>query len=156
MSNRGRRKTLDLMAVRASLIFIGVALLAWMLPQRGAAAGGGLLDLGFGNGGKVLTGAGIFNAIVIQPDGKIVAGGESAASFALIRYNIDGSLDPGFGNGGLALADFGPGLDAATALVIRADGKLLAAGTQQGSGLTAFAVALFNSNGTLDTSFGNA
>ena len=52
-------------------------------------------------------------ALVIQPDGKIVAAGLVADGnaqrnyFALARYNLNGSLDPGFGTGGVVLTDFG-------------------------------------------------
>src|SRR5256885_11897110 len=64
-------------------------------------------DVTFGFGtGKVITDLGRpeyeWN-IVIQPDGKIVAGGVSvrnrAASFLIVRYNSDGSFDTGFGGG---------------------------------------------------------
>src|SRR5262249_45488348 len=46
-------------------------------------------------------------AVVIQPDGKLVVAGRSnnalghgESTFALARYNADGSPDPTFGGGG--------------------------------------------------------
>jgi uncharacterized delta-60 repeat protein len=51
------------------------------------------------------------SAVVLQPDGKIVAAGTTIANnsddFALARYNTDGSLDASFGNGGIVATDFG-------------------------------------------------
>src|SRR5438128_1086876 len=80
-----------------------------VIPGSALAAGtGGLLDLTFGSGGKVLTDFSGSNTsvddlsgVAIQGDGKIVASGTSDANgsndFALARYNADGSLDTTFG-----------------------------------------------------------
>lgn len=99
----------------------------------------GSLDTGFGVGGKVLTaiggGSDIGNALVIQPDGKIVVSGSSAGSdgradFALARYLSNGSPDVAFGVGGKVTSDFGGYDDASMALARQADGKLVAAGSK--------------------------
>ncbi|HEX6702269.1 MAG TPA: hypothetical protein VF101_16195 [Gaiellaceae bacterium] len=69
----------------------------------------GRLDRSFGDGGKVLTefdGNASVHAIVIQPDGKIVAAGGGAGSFALARYTSRGQLDRTFGNGGRVTTRF--------------------------------------------------
>ncbi len=132
----------------------------------------GTLDTSFGNAGTglVLTdfsGSGSgdgANALAIQSDGKIVAAGGSDASgssdFAVARYNADRTLDTTYGNAGtaLVLTDFsGSGSDdVAGALVIQSDGKILAAGFSNASGSYDFALARYNADGTLDTSFGNA
>ncbi|MDP2902327.1 MAG: delta-60 repeat domain-containing protein, partial [Methylovulum sp.] len=60
----------------------------------------GSLDISFDSDGKVTTGFGISadysasfdeaNSITVQTDGKILLGGESESSFALVRYNSDG------------------------------------------------------------------
>ena len=68
--------------------------------------GDGSLDTTFGGTGVVTTAIGNYAGAVslaIQPDGKAVAGGWSngGPSFALARYNDDGSLDPSFGEGGV-------------------------------------------------------
>jgi uncharacterized delta-60 repeat protein len=97
----------------------------------------------------------------LQPDGKLVAAGSATVSptgngFALFRYNPDGSLDPTFGSGGIVVtpASFN---DAAYAVVLQADGKLVAAGFSYADSLGAqvdFALARYNSDGTLDPTFG--
>jgi uncharacterized delta-60 repeat protein len=66
----------------------------------------GSLDTTFGGTGVVTTAIGNYAGAVslaIQPDGKAVAGGWSngGPSFALARYNDDGSLDLSFGEGGV-------------------------------------------------------
>jgi uncharacterized delta-60 repeat protein len=100
----------------------------------------GSLDPTFGVGGKVTT---TFNttyneayALGIQPDGKLVAAGQSGFNLALARFNPDGSLDSTFGIGGRVTTDFG-GYDYARALVIQPDGKLVAAGYSWGGQVSA-------------------
>lgn len=89
------------------------------------------------------------HAVLLQPDGKIVVGGNSSLtrSMAVARYNTDGTLDPTFGNGGKVLVD----LPSLKGLAIQSDSKLLLAGDNQAD---SFAVARLNPNGTLDSSFG--
>jgi uncharacterized delta-60 repeat protein len=126
----------------------------------------GSLDSTFGNGGIVTTNINTDNdrpyALARQSDGKIVAAGKRGIQFnpteqrkgnvALVRYNPNGSLDATFGNGGIVVNDFGQGLESyAIDVIIQPDGKLIIAGE---SGY-AFLVARYNSNGTLDTTFGN-
>ncbi|MFE2972789.1 hypothetical protein ACFXKC_56590 [Streptomyces sp. NPDC059340] len=62
-----------------------------------------------------------------------------------------GDLDPTFGTGGKVLTDFG-GNDFATA--VQADGKIIAVGQSDGAGDFDFALARYNTNGSLDTTFG--
>ena len=46
--------------------------------------------------------------VLVQPDGKIVAGGYNDASddFTLVRYNTDGSPDTAFDGDGIVVTDF--------------------------------------------------
>jgi uncharacterized delta-60 repeat protein/uncharacterized repeat protein (TIGR01451 family) len=115
----------------------------------------GTLDTSFGSGGVVTTDLGPFEAataVVIQADGKIVAtGSTSSGNFALVRYNADGSLDASFGSGGIVTTNFGFSSSFGGALVIQADGKIVAAGR----GGTDFLVVRFNGDGSLDTTFGS-
>ncbi|MDQ3748191.1 MAG: delta-60 repeat domain-containing protein [Acidobacteriota bacterium] len=121
----------------------------------------GSLDSTFGNGGKVTTDFFGFSdsarAIIIQPDGKLVAAGEVgvaaglALDFGLARYNSDGSLDMTFGSGGKVSTDFTGIPDGARAVVLQADGKLVAAGDAGGI----CGLARYNSNGSLDSTFGS-
>lgn len=117
---------------------------------------GAKLDSSFGINGIVTTSLDsaytTANAVAIQPDGKIVvAGGYKkgfAIDFILERYNQDGSTDSSFGMNGRVWTDFGS-YDAATALAIQADGKIVAAG-QWGPSL---ALCRYNTDGSLDSSF---
>jgi uncharacterized delta-60 repeat protein len=126
----------------------------------------GSVDPTFGNGGIVATNIGVDDdqayAIARQPDGKIVAAGRRGIQFypseqrkgnvALARYNPDGSLDTTFGTGGKVINDFGQGLESyALELIIQPDGKLIIAGESSYE----FLAARYNSNGTLDSTFGN-
>jgi uncharacterized delta-60 repeat protein len=133
-------------------------------------AAAGDLDLTFGSGGKVTTNfPGVVNVdnghdVAIQSDGKIVVAGltltniSAAHDFALARYNTDGSLDSSFGVGGrvntqIIAADFA--FAQVNDVVIQGDGKIVAAGGALGFGTFAdFALARYNTDGSLDTSFG--
>jgi len=118
----------------------------------------GSIDSTFGSGGQVTTdfpgGADSCNALAIQADGKTVAVGGNKRDFALARYNPDGSLDISFGNGGRVITD--GGLDLARAVALQADGKVIVAGSggRQNS-LSDFALARYNADGSLDSTFGN-
>ena len=124
-----------------------------------AYAAGGDLDPTFGSGGKVTTDfngqSDTAHALAIQSDGKIVAAGYGGGGLALTRYTITGTLDSSFGTGGKVTTDF-PGFSAlAYALAIQSDGKIIAAGhIVTGTIIIDFMLARYNSNGTLDSSFG--
>ncbi|WP_318773950.1 Ig-like domain-containing protein, partial [Meiothermus sp.] len=125
----------------------------------------GELDPTFGSGGKVTTDLGSSYdeayALVLQPDGRLVAAGRSVDAagnddFALVRYNPDGSLDTSFGIGGKVTTEVGSSSDEARALVLQPDGKLVAAGySSNAAGKSDFALVRINPNGSLDTSFGS-
>jgi uncharacterized delta-60 repeat protein len=123
----------------------------------------GRLDLSFGEGGKVLTTvqsstiAGAW-AVLVQPDGKIVAGGHTgarfASAFAVARYLPDGALDPSFGNGGWVVTPISRrDNDRVFALAVQPDGKLVAAGGSF-EGESDVVLARYGANGSLDPSFG--
>ena len=69
------------------------------------------------------------HGIVLQPDGKIVAAGEtmSGGDSALARYNANGTLDASFGTGGKVTADLG-NYDNGYGVALQADGKIVIAG----------------------------
>ena len=123
----------------------------------------GSLDTSFNGTGKVTTAIGAgwdsANALVLQPDGKLVLAGRSNNGanddFALVRYNADGSLDTSFNGTGKVMTAIGSGPDSANALVLQPDGKLVAAGhSWQGSpSNNDFALVRYNPDGSLDTSF---
>jgi len=123
---------------------------------------GGLLDSAFGGDGLVTTdfsGNGEWiHALVVQPDGKIVAAGVSndsyGANFALARYNVDGTLDASFGVGGRVITAFSNPVAGALTLALQPDGKIIAAGYAFNGTNNDFALVRYHANGSLDTSFG--
>ena len=145
-------------AFSAAMLVFGVVLFF----SSTALAAGGDLDPSFGSGGKVVTsmsgGTDTFLAVAVQPDGKIVAvgyGAGVATDTTLVRYNTNGTLDTTFNGTGKVVSDFGVNNDAATAVVIQPDGKIVIAGNAA-TGTDDFLVARYNSNGTLDTTFNGA
>ena len=123
----------------------------------------GSLDTSFGAGGKVTTDFASTDDIpytmAVQADGKIVLAGVTdpgiAANFGIVRYNVDGSLDASFGSGGKVSTDFGANFEPGNGVTIQADGKIVVAGfTVAGPSNADFALARYNSDGSLDTSFG--
>ena len=74
-------------------------------------------------------------------------------NLALARFNSDGSLDTTFGGTGIVVTDFGAN-ESADDLVIQASGKIILAGTTSSAGASDFLLVRYNSDGSLDTSFG--
>jgi uncharacterized delta-60 repeat protein len=65
------------------------------------------------------------------------------------------TLDPTFGGDGIVTTDFGGGRDVARGLALQADGKLVAAGTtMDAAGVSDFALARYQADGSLDATFG--
>jgi len=132
----------------------------------------GSLDQSFGFGGLIADAAHgghstTFTAVLVQPDGKIVAAGFFTESVGcmrsqawIARYNPNGSNDTTFG-GGDGKVEFpyvyvnGCPVDSFHySLALQNDGKILAAGTSKNSSLNFdFAVTRLNTDGSLDTSF---
>ncbi len=124
----------------------------------------GNLDQSFGTNGIVITAVTNFSSfirsVIIQNDGKILVGGGSAndmfgndRDFALVRYNSDGSLDNSFGSNGKITIPISSKTDYITSLGIQIDGRIIAVGESYLNDLD-FAVVRYNSNGSLDNSFG--
>jgi uncharacterized delta-60 repeat protein len=123
----------------------------------------GTLDTTFG-GGRVTTDVegGTAHDVGLQSDGKIVAVGASGgafdhSSFTLVRYKPNGTPDMTFGSDGLVTTAFRDFNDIATAIALQPDDKIVVAGSSTSdpaTGATDFALARYNPNGTLDTTFG--
>jgi uncharacterized delta-60 repeat protein len=122
----------------------------------------GSLDTSFGNSGTVVmstaSGADEAYAVAIQSDGKIVAAGYASANFTsnfvLVRFNSNGTPDANFGDGGIVKTDFFGYPDVAYTMVIQSDGKIIAAGRTPQSFGYIMGMARYNTDGSLDTSFG--
>ncbi|MFN2590620.1 MAG: delta-60 repeat domain-containing protein [Actinomycetota bacterium] len=120
----------------------------------------GSLDPTFGSGGKVVTSLrpsyDTAYAVAIQPDGKIVAAGQTwdglAYDFAVVRYTSTGALDATFGIGGKIITEFGSTSAGAYDMLLQPDGKIVLAGYSCGS--CEFALARYTSTGALDSTFG--
>jgi uncharacterized delta-60 repeat protein len=120
----------------------------------------GKVTIDFDNG--VVDGGDVCSAVAVQADGKIVVAGSTqkadfSSAFAVARLNADGTLDASFGAGtGKATfvfdaADFD---NAASAVAVQTDGKIVLAGVHRKAANGDFAVLRLLANGTLDASFG--
>ena len=97
-------------------------------------------------------------AVAIQSDGKIVAAGESTDNFAVVRYTTAGVLDTTFSTDGKVTTAIGSREDAAYAVAVQSDGKIVAAGkgdsgTAQEDPNADFAVVRYTTAGALDNGF---
>lgn len=118
------------------------------------------VDWSFGDFGIVTDDFGgndVASALLLQPDGKLVAAGVSVGPandyFALNRYLANGDPDPGFG--GKKYLNFLSGSnDRAYALARRGDGLIAVAGCSTFNGISHFALALLDGNGNLVSGFG--
>ena len=123
---------------------------------------GGMFDVVAGTGGNDggLT-------VVVQHDGRILAGGQTAITgggqdWLLLRRNADGTLDTTFGAGsGKVIPGMGGGAGghtngAVTALVLQSDQKIVGAGyALDATGAhKVVTVARFNADGSFDSGFG--
>jgi uncharacterized delta-60 repeat protein len=117
----------------------------------------GSLDTSFDGDGKasidIQGGNDNAEKIVLQADGKIVAGGTSFnAGFysAIVRLNADGSVDNSFdGDGRLRN---GPNVIFGN-LAVQTDGKIVAAGSLDGANEDQIILLRYNTDGTPDNSF---
>lgn len=130
----------------------------------------GSLDPSFGTSGLATLAASFYPVIpVLQADGKlVVAGRQGAAAFLVARLDAAGAIDPTFGSGGTATVDFGPNhalkfleatgaaLDSSGRIVVSGDVGDEICGDSCAPGPGDLAAAALSSDGSLDTSFGDA
>ncbi len=114
----------------------------------------GTLDKSFGTNGVVITDLGSSDLsfdIVVQPDGKILVGGQTSSHLLVLRYNTDGSIDKSFGDGGGYVLS-SVNVTTAHAITLQPDGKIVAGGGYNFD--TYFFIERFMPDGTVDNSFG--
>ncbi len=125
---------------------------------------GGSLDRSFDGDGTLTTQFTSFHSddahsLAVQPDGKILVAGSTSnpnandfSDFALARFNSDGSLDASFAGDGKVSTDFtsAEGSDQGWGVVLQSDGKIVVTGSTHDG----FALARYNSDGSLDAGFG--
>lgn len=135
----------------------------------------GSLDTTFGSDGKIFTTIQDIARVLdlaVQTDGKILAVGESFfvdkpnnniyGSFATVRYSSDGLLDITFNGTGIDLTEFDlnvtPGARTSNTpnkILLRERGRILVVGTTSSTTRSEVAMIQYNSNGSVDSSFGN-
>src|SRR6185295_4666277 len=116
----------------------------------------GSLDTSFSGDGRQRThfaSCAVANGVALQGDGKIVAVGQIGGDFALARYNPNGSLDTSFSGDGKQTTDFLGGRDGAGAVALVGDGNIVAVGSARGTVSSNIALARYNPDGSLDTTF---
>jgi uncharacterized delta-60 repeat protein len=126
----------------------------------------GALDTTFGTNGITNTTFAGFTftpfGFAVQKNGDILVAGEAIGSagqieFGLARYTSNGILDATFGNGGLVTTLVGVRVDVPTAVLLQPNGKIVMAGFevgQEGVSPGKMSIVRYNSNGSLDTTFG--
>ena len=120
----------------------------------------GSLDTSFDGDGKLITDLGSSYdeafALLLQPDNRILVAGISGSDIAVTRYLPDGTLDSTFSSDGIVITDFFASDDIARAMIIQPDGKIVVAGSTRAEDFSAFALARYNPDGSLDENFGTA
>ncbi|NTW25072.1 MAG: hypothetical protein HGA37_10250, partial [Lentimicrobium sp.] len=94
-------------------------------------------------------------SVLAQSDAKLVLAGSSNGNAALARLLPDGNFDESFSDDGKLTLSFGAGNGSAfQKILLQPDGKIIAIGEAYNTSSFDFAIARFNSTGSLDESFG--
>lgn len=133
----------------------------------GRYASSGVPDTGFGTSGRVIRTFGgadensRASAVALEPNGRIVLGGDYQTGMFAARFTTNGVLDTQFGTGGHTAIKPPPTLSggAVSVAIQQADGRIVLGGNLNDnsccSGTTRFGLARLNRDGSLDASFGN-
>jgi uncharacterized delta-60 repeat protein len=118
----------------------------------------GNLDLTFGSFGRAVGFRGVANGVAVTPGGTIVIAGAtvgagSTEDFMVASYSPTGTLNKGFGNGGMAVTDLSGGFDFGENVIVDSQGRIVVVGRAASSTILDMALARYNADGTLDTSF---
>ncbi len=127
----------------------------------------GTLDKFFGEGGHIITdiegvnASDLINAMVLLPDGKILAAGfanyfnlDGTSDIGIVRYDENGILDPEFGVGGVSVTRLGSSTNT-YGMSVQPDGKIIVGGVSNViMEEKRWLLARFHSNGVLDEGFG--
>ena len=122
----------------------------------------GTLDTTFNQTGKATADFGahdLGHSVAVHGDGRIVVAGyttnESKKQCALACFKANGNLDTSFNGTGKVTTNFGGDGDAeGQGVATQSDGKTVVVGYATVGGVQQFAIARYNTDGALDTSFG--
>src|SRR6476620_11294956 len=126
----------------------------------------GTLDTSFNETGKTTADFGAHDfgqSVAVYGNGRIVVTGYTTKSYeskkqcALACFKANGSLDTSFNGTGKVITDFGgDGNAEGRRVVVQTDGKIVVVGYATTGNTEKFALARYNTDGTLDTSFGDS
>ena len=158
------------------LVFAVVSLSFWGAHLSSCSAAPGDLDTSFGGTGMVKTGfgGGVANcfAAAVQPDGKLILAGYGnpkgsgifgtapGGDFLLARFGTNNDFDHSFGKDGIVITQVTTNYissisSSIKAVLVQPDGKIVVGGYSiQNTNYFDFTLARYNTNGSLDTSFG--
>lgn len=139
-----------------------IGLLTYLLLPKITTAAPADLDTTFGTGGKqvhsLVSGDDTAFGVALQSDGKIVLAGRVYTSSrywsAIARFNADGTIDPTFAFDGDTWTSIGTTRDESYAIAVQPDDKSLIAGFTDGGPRDDMSLIRFNTDGTLDGTFG--
>jgi uncharacterized delta-60 repeat protein len=97
--------------------------------------------------GKIVVAAGIY--------GNPIPPGRNSGQVALARFNADGTPDTTFGQSGQVVTPLPNSGGWVLATTVQADGKIVAAGRTLVGSSSVLSLLRYNTNGSLDTTFGN-
>jgi len=130
-----------------------------------AQARDGDLDTGFGAGGIAIVDFGTSayaEGLAIAPDGRLVLGGHvwggtgTRDDIAVARLLADGSPDASFSSDGrIVFPSSGASGEYAMATLVRADGRIVLAGSTNAAGNYDMRVVQLNADGSIDSGFGS-
>ena len=112
----------------------------------------------------------LFGSCLSREGGALLALARTAKNAAVVAWIVSccvfrlatttfaapGDLDPNFAGTGKTRLGFGSGDDQIGAVAVQTDGKIVVAGSSENGAGYGFSVARYNSDGSLDASFGNA
>jgi uncharacterized delta-60 repeat protein len=126
----------------------------------------GTLDTSFNETGKATADFGAHDygrSVAVHGDGRIVVTGYTTKSYeskkecALACFKANGSLDTTFNGTGKVTTNFGSDGNAeGRSVAVQTDGKIVVVGYATAGNTEEFALARYNADGTLDTSFGGS
>lgn len=124
----------------------------------------GSLDPTFGTNGIAVNAVNADDdaalSMVLQPDGKILLAGYVYTNFTysdnlLMRLDSTGALDLSFNGNGIIISNPTNTDRNSTGVLLQSDGKIVITGRAFNSFNSDFSLTRFNSNGTIDPTFGN-